>query len=98
MKFYLSAALALVFAALPASTFAQGEQGRVSGIVRDSSSAFVAEAKVLVKNEKTGEERTTATNAQGYFVVSSLRPSIYTIKVDKAGDAQAINRARAADR
>ena len=85
MKFYLSAALALVFAALPASTFAQGEQGRVSGIVRDSSSAFVAEAKVLVKNEKTGEERTTATNAQGYFVIGSLRPSTYTIKVDKAG-------------
>ena len=68
MKLYLSAALALLFAALPASTFAQGEQGRITGIVRDQSSAFVADAKVTVKNEKTGEERTAMTNGQGYFV------------------------------
>jgi hypothetical protein len=85
MKLYLSAALALVAATLPASAFAQGEQGRVSGIVRDSSSAFVADAKVLVKNDKTGEERVAQTGAQGYFVVSSLKPSTYTIKVDKTG-------------
>jgi hypothetical protein len=70
---------------LPASAFAQGEQGRVAGIVRDSSSAFVADAKVLVKNEKTGEERVAQTGAQGYFVVGSLKPSTYTIKVDKTG-------------
>ena len=83
MKFYLSAALALLFAALPASVLAQAEQGRVSGIVRDSSGAFVAEARVLVTSEKTGEQRTSTTNSQGYFVISALRPSIYTIKVDK---------------
>ena len=85
MKFYQSAALALIVATLPASAFAQGEQGRVAGIVRDSSSAFVADAKVLVKNEKTGEERVAQTGAQGYFVVGSLKPSTYTIKVDKSG-------------
>ena len=74
MKFYLSAALALVIAALPAPAFAQSEQGRISGIVRDSSSAFAAGTKVLVKDEKTGEERTAQTGAQGYFVISSPRP------------------------
>ena len=87
MRSILSAALALVFAAVPASTFAQGEQGRVAGIVRDSSSAFVADAKVLVKNDKTGEERSAQTGAQGYFVIGSLRPSTYTVKVEKAGFA-----------
>jgi len=85
MKFYLSVALALCFAALPASTFAQGEQGRVAGHVRDQSNAFVAEAKVLVKSEKTGEERTAVTNSQGYFIVGSLKPAQYTIKVEKDG-------------
>ena len=87
MKFYRSAALALLFAALPASTFAQGEQGRIAGIVRDQSGAFVAGAKVTVKNEKTGEDRTVTTNGQGYFVVSSLKPSTYTITVEKPGFA-----------
>ena len=85
MRVYLSVALALCFAALPASTFAQGEQGRVSGIVRDQSNAFVADAKVLVKSEKTGEERRAVTNGQGYFIIGSLRPSMYTITVEKDG-------------
>jgi hypothetical protein len=85
MKVFLSAALACVLAAWPAATFAQGEQGRVSGIVRDGSSAFVADAKVLVKNEKTGDERTAQTGPQGYFVIGSLKPSAYTVKVEKAG-------------
>jgi hypothetical protein len=85
MKLYLSGALALLFAALPTSTFAQGEQGRIAGIVRDQSSAFVADAKVSVKSEKTGEERTVASNGQGYFVVSSLKPATYTVKVEKPG-------------
>ena len=57
MKFYLSAALALVIAALPAPAFAQSEQGRISGIVRDSSSAFVAGAKVLLESRTMPEMR-----------------------------------------
>ena len=80
--------LAMLFAATTAaSAFAQGELGRVSGIVRDQSNAFVADAKVLVKNERTGEERSALTNSQGYFVIGSLRPSTYTIKVEKGGFA-----------
>src|SRR4249920_1131678 len=88
MRFYLSVAMAVCFAALPASTFAQGEQGRIAGIVRDQSNAFVAEAKVLVKSEKTGEERRAVTNAQGFFIIGSLRPSMYTVSVDKDGFAK----------
>ena len=80
--------LAILFAATTAaSAFAQGELGRVSGIVRDQSNAFVADAKVLVKNERTGEERSALTNGDGYFIIGSLRPSTYTIKVEKDGFA-----------
>jgi Carboxypeptidase regulatory-like domain len=85
MKFYLSAALSLCLAALPASARAQGESGRLAGIVRDQTAAFVADAKVQIKNEKTGEERMATSNAQGYFIIGSLRPSTYTIKVEKGG-------------
>jgi hypothetical protein len=80
--------LAILFAATTAgSAFAPGELGRVSGIVRDQSNAFVADAKVLVKNERTGDERTALTNSDGYFIIGSLRPSTYTIKVEKGGFA-----------
>ena len=79
---------AALFAAATADlALAQGELGRVSGIVRDQSNAFVADAKVLVKNERTGEERSALTNGQGYFIIGSLRPSTYAITVEKGGFA-----------
>ncbi len=86
MKVLKSLALAVLLA-WPASTFAQGELGRVAGIVRDQSSAFAANVKVLVRNERTGEERTTVTSEQGYFLVGSLRPSTYLIRVEREGFA-----------
>jgi hypothetical protein len=78
---------ALILATLPAFAAAQTDAGRVSGTVRDASSAFVGGATVKVKNEKTGETRTTLTNAQGYFVISPLRPSTYTVTAEKPGFA-----------
>ena len=85
MKFFLSAVLALAVAASPA--FAQVDNGRIAGIVRDSSSAFAAGATVKVKNERTGEERSAVTNDQGYFLIAPLKPSTYTIKVERTGFA-----------
>src|SRR6188508_2752761 len=59
--------------------------GRFAGTVLDSSGAFVPGATVTVKNEKTGEERTATSSAQGIYVVTNLKPSNYTIRV-KSGD------------
>ena len=70
---------------LPVAAAAQSDSGRISGSVRDQTSAFVIEATVTIKNDRTGEVRTTKTNADGYFLVSPLRPSTYTIKAEKPG-------------
>src|SRR6185436_13404915 len=80
-------AFLFVAAVLAPAAFAQTDQGRISGTVRDQTNAFVAEAKVSVKNERTGEERSATTNNQGFFLVTSLKPSTYTVKVEKAGFA-----------
>ncbi len=74
-------------AACAATAFAQNDQGRFTGTVRDQTNAFVAGATVTVKNERTGEERTALTNEQGYFLIGSLKPSTYTIRAEKAGFA-----------
>lgn len=58
---------------------AQGE-ATLSGSVHDGTGALLAEATVLVKNERTGEERTVKSNAQGLYRVTQLKPSIYTIR------------------
>ena len=46
---------------------------------------FVTDATVTVKNERTAETRTTTSNARGVFVVTALKPSQYTIRVEKSG-------------
>ena len=76
-----------LIAVCAATAFAQTDQGRFTGTVRDSSNAFVAGATVKVKNERTGEERTVLTNEQGRYLIGSLKPSTYTIRADKSGFA-----------
>jgi len=49
------------------------------GTVTDANGAIVPGATVLVKNERTGEERTTVTNESGYYIIASLKPSTYTV-------------------
>src|SRR6185369_16363557 len=71
-------ALATLFV-LPLHANAQTDQGRIAGTVTDSNGALVPGAAIVVKNERTGEERSGVTNEVGYFVVSALRPSIYTV-------------------
>jgi len=80
------AALAFVLISAVAG-HAQTDQGKVSGTVRDQSGAFVAGAKVTVKNERTGEERSALSNDQGYFLISYLKPSNYAIKAERTGFA-----------
>ncbi len=72
---------------MAAPAFAQVDQGRFTGTVRDQTNGFVGGATVKVRNERTGEERIVLTNAQGYFLVGSLRPSAYTIRAEKDGFA-----------
>ncbi len=79
-------ALAIV-ALLAPPAFAQVDQGKIAGTARDQSSAFVPAATVTVKNERTGDERTAVTSDVGHFLIGSLKPSSYTIKVEKPGFA-----------
>src|SRR5258705_10570189 len=78
--------LAILVAWAPPA-FAQVDNGRIAGIVRDSSSALAPGVNVKIKNERTGEERTAVTNDQGYFLVTPLKPSTYTIRVERPGFA-----------
>jgi len=71
------AALVWLTSVLPARAQADG---RFAGTVQDASGAFLPNANITVKNEKTGEERSVTTSAQGLYVVTNLKPSTYTIR------------------
>jgi hypothetical protein len=61
------------------SASAQTDQGRIVGTVTDANGAIVPGATVLVKNERTAEERSTTTNESGYYIIASLKASLYTV-------------------
>ena len=58
---------------------AQQDQGRIGGVVKDANNAVVPGASILVKNERTGEERTATSTDAGSYIVSGLRPSVYSV-------------------
>ena len=61
------------------SVLAQTDQGRIVGTIADATGAVVPGATIVVKNERTGEERTATSNDSGYYIISGLKPSVYTV-------------------
>src|SRR5208282_6568922 len=82
----VSAVLLLVLC-LGSLAFAQGgATGAISGVVQDASGAVIANAKVNVTSEATGELlRQLKTDASGLFNVTLLPVGNYTVEVDAAG-------------
>jgi Carboxypeptidase regulatory-like domain/TonB-dependent Receptor Plug Domain len=82
--------LRAVFACLVCTLFtavlmAQSDVGSIGGFVRDPSGGVIPKAKVVVKNEATGEEHSASTNDSGYYTVTNLPPSLYAVTVEAAG-------------
>src|SRR6267142_3358426 len=59
--------------------------GTMSGIVRDSSSAAVPKAEVVIQQEGTGFSRTVNADENGNYLASSLPPGKYTVSTSPAG-------------
>ena len=51
--------------------FGQAESGQISGIVTDQNGGLVPGASIVVKNDRTGEERTATSSDEGTYTVSS---------------------------
>ena len=60
-------------------TYGQTDQGRITGTVTDARGGLVPGATVVVKNDRTGEERTATTSDSGYYTIAGLRPSTYSV-------------------
>jgi hypothetical protein len=64
--------------------FAQST-GTIQGTIVDSTGAAMPNASVTVRNESTGEERVTATDSAGIYVVPSLAVGSYSVSVKASG-------------
>ncbi|MFZ2083181.1 MAG: carboxypeptidase regulatory-like domain-containing protein [Candidatus Sulfotelmatobacter sp.] len=83
-KMMASSLFVAVFAGM---MFAQGgATGAIGGVVQDASGAVIANAKVSIKNEATGEVlRQVTSDASGLFTATLLPVATYTVEVDATG-------------
>jgi hypothetical protein len=78
---FLSAAAALLFVS---SALAQST-GTITGTVFDSTGAVISNAAVTVRNQGTGEERITASDSAGIYLVPALPVGKYRLEVKASG-------------
>ena len=81
----LAALLGAVLAFSTASSFAQQLTGTISGTAYDQTGAVVPKAKVVLKNEASGDERDTITGTDGHFVITAVQPGSYSIEISAQG-------------
>ncbi len=77
--------IALVLALVMAQFGHAQTLSSINGTVTDSSGSVVENAKVTVKNDNTGVEKTATTSSAGSYTVTDLIPGTYTVQVDVSG-------------
>ena len=78
-------AVLVAFVSISSLSFGQQLTGTLSGTTLDSTGAVVANAKVTLTNEKSGDVRTTVSNGTGYFSITAIQPGSYTASVSAPG-------------
>ncbi len=78
-------ALLVMFVSISLPSFGQQLTGTLSGTTLDTTGAVVANAKVTLTNERSGDVRTTISNGTGYFSITAIQPGSYTATVTAPG-------------
>ena len=78
--------------ALCTTAYAQKITSTLTGTVVDSTNAVVSDAAITVTNQATGTSRSTKTNPEGQYSVLELDPGVYSVKVNKAGFKEVVQK------
>src|ERR1700730_13863655 len=68
----------------PIIGFAQG-LSTISGSVTDPTGSVIPSSKITVAEVGTGLSRTARASSEGYFIITSLRPTDYNLTVEGPG-------------
>jgi iron complex outermembrane receptor protein len=80
-------AVLLFIVAAPAG--AQGQEGRISGVVRNAGGDTIPGATVTVTNTQTGATRVVVSGADGSYEVTGLPPGTYSVAAELSAFGQA---------
>jgi len=82
---------ACAFVLFPISASAQTQTtARLAGTVRDATGAVIVRAEVVAQNSATGEKRTATTDGSGDYVLTSLSPGTYHLRISATGFSAAL--------
>ena len=59
--------------------------GTIAGNVIDPTGQAIANAKITLTNQRSGEARTAFTNELGAFTLNAVQPETYTLRVEQKG-------------
>jgi hypothetical protein len=69
----------------PGPAHAQAPTGTIAGVVSDATGARVANARVTLVNQETGQTRTLSAAAEGSYSAAALPPGVYEVTADATG-------------
>ena len=78
----------LLLACFATLSYAQSDSASLSGAVTDSGAAYIAGAKITLRNTATHNQRTAMSDDQGLYRFSLLIPGTYEITIDSPGMKQ----------
>ncbi|MDP9361402.1 MAG: carboxypeptidase regulatory-like domain-containing protein, partial [Acidobacteriota bacterium] len=78
-------AVALLFAIVPFSAFAQSSNGSISGSVTDASGGALPGVTITVVNTGTGITRPSVSNTTGHYEIPLLPPGTYSVSSELSG-------------
>ena len=64
------------------TSFAQINTATLSGVITDQQGLAVHGARIAVKNEATGAERSATADEAGHYTIVGLVPGVYKLRVD----------------
>jgi hypothetical protein len=68
----------------------QTVSGRISGTVKDSSGAVIANATVSATNTANNQERKTTTDESGFYTLTNLLPGTYAVTAEQTNFKKAV--------
>ena len=84
--FAFCALISLVSLFLATAAWGQASYtAQVRGVVKDQTGAMVAQATLTIVNDATGITATAHSDEHGLYILTGLRPAVYTIKAEMNG-------------
>jgi hypothetical protein len=65
--------------------WAQLDTGSIAGVITDSTGKVIERASIVVSDPTTGTNYSTVSSSAGYYVVPSVHPGTYSLKVTAPG-------------